>query len=169
MTAFSPALARFGNVTVRLSVELGRTDLPLRDVLSLTHGSVVPLNRMTDELLDITANGKVIARGEVVAQDGRFALRIVSLVDDDDVPPPSAPAPPPMQRAAPAPASMSEPVSAAASSPTVDQDTPAPTPEPEPEPEPVEAAASPAEESLEDILNDLPGGTSPEAGGEAEQ
>ncbi|WP_233998700.1 flagellar motor switch protein FliN [Erythrobacter sp. YT30] len=85
----SPALQRFGDVTVRLSVELGRTDMPLRDVLALGEGSVVPLNRLTDELLDVTANGKVIARGEVVAHDGRFALRIVSLAGDEEVSDPS--------------------------------------------------------------------------------
>jgi flagellar motor switch protein FliN/FliY len=83
MSALSPALQRFGDVSVRLSVELGRTDMPLRDVLTLGEGSVVPLNRLTDELLDITANGKVIARGEVIAEGGRFALRIVSLAGDE--------------------------------------------------------------------------------------
>jgi flagellar motor switch protein FliN/FliY len=83
MTALNSALHRFGEVTVRLSVELGRTDMPLKEVLALGEGSVVPLNRLTDELLDVTANGRVIARGEVVAQDGRFALRIVSLVGDN--------------------------------------------------------------------------------------
>lgn len=76
-------IARFGEVSVRLAVELGRADLPLRDVLALAEGSVVPLNRLTDELLDVTANGRAIAKAEVVAQDGRFALRIVSLAGDD--------------------------------------------------------------------------------------
>ncbi|QFT76713.1 FliM/FliN family flagellar motor switch protein [Erythrobacter sp. THAF29] len=84
MTAHPSALHRFGDVSVRLSVELGRADLPLKEVLALGEGSVVPLNRLTDELLDVTANGKVIARGEVVAQDGRFALRIVSLEGGDE-------------------------------------------------------------------------------------
>lgn len=92
MNAYNPALARFGGVSVRLSVELGRTEMPLRDVLSLGEGSVVPLERMTDELLDVTANGRVIARGEVIAEDGRFALRIVSLAGDDGEDLPPAPA-----------------------------------------------------------------------------
>ena len=90
MTAFQPAqLHRFGAVAVRLSVELGRTEMPLRDVLALGEGSTVALNRLTDELLDVTANGRVIARGEVVAEKGRFALRIVHLVGEDgqDLPP----------------------------------------------------------------------------------
>lgn len=89
MTAFNPALHRFGDVTVRLSVELGRTELSLRDVLALDEGSVVPLNRLTDELLDVTANGRVIAQGEVVAEDGKFALRIVNLAGDEAAPPPA--------------------------------------------------------------------------------
>lgn len=90
MTAYQPAaFARFGDVAVRLSVELGRTEMPLRDVLMLGEGSTVTLDRLTDELLDVTANGRVIARGEVVAEKGRFALRIVCLVGEDgkDVPP----------------------------------------------------------------------------------
>ncbi|KPP92586.1 flagellar motor switch protein FliN [Erythrobacter sp. HL-111] len=94
MTALNPALARFGDVSVRLSVELGRTEMSLRDVLALGEGSVVALDRLTDELLDVTANGRVIARGEVVAEDGRFALRIVSLAGEegDEAPPePDAP------------------------------------------------------------------------------
>jgi flagellar motor switch protein FliN/FliY len=74
---------RFGDVAVRLAVELGRTDMPLRDVLMLGEGSTVALDRLTDELLDVTANGRVIARGEVVADKGRFALRIVTLVGED--------------------------------------------------------------------------------------
>lgn len=89
----SPAFARFGDVAVRLSVELGRTDMPLREVLMLGEGSTVALDRLTDELLDVTANGRVIARGEVVADKGRFALRIVNLVGEDgqDVPTPADP------------------------------------------------------------------------------
>ena len=82
--AFSPGLARFGDFAVSLSVEPGRTQLPLREVLALGEGSVVDLSRLSDEPLDGAANGKVIARGEVVAENGRFALRIVSLVGDDD-------------------------------------------------------------------------------------
>lgn len=86
MTANNPALHRFGEVTVKLAVELGRTDMPLKDVLALDEGSVVPLNRQVDELLDVTANGRVVARGEVVAHEGRFAIRIVSLVGEGDAP-----------------------------------------------------------------------------------
>ena len=67
------------DVDVRLSVELGRTEMKLRDVLSLAEESVVMLDRLTDELLDVMVNGTPIARGEIVAENGRFGLRIVEL------------------------------------------------------------------------------------------
>lgn len=76
-------------VDVRLSVELGRTDMKLKDVLSLGEDSVVMLDRLTDELLDVMVNGKLIGRGEIVAQGNRFGLRIVELVGA--APAPSAP------------------------------------------------------------------------------
>ena len=66
-------------VDVRLSVELGRIDMKLKDVLSLGEESVVMLDRLTDELLDVMVNGKLIARGEIVAQGNRFGLRIVEM------------------------------------------------------------------------------------------
>lgn len=67
------------DVDVRLSVELGRIDMKLKDVLALGEESVVVLDRLTDELLDVMVNGKAIAKGEIVAQGNRFGLRIVEL------------------------------------------------------------------------------------------
>ena len=69
------------DVDVRLSVELGRTDMKLKDVLGLGEESVVMLDRLTDELLDVLVNGKIIAKGEIVAQGNRFGLRIVEMAD----------------------------------------------------------------------------------------
>ncbi|MGB7417917.1 MAG: flagellar motor switch protein FliN [Erythrobacter sp.] len=84
MTAPVSALERFADISVKLSVELGRTQMPLKSLLALGEGSIVALDRLTDELLDVTANGQVVARGEVIAQNGRFALRIVTMVGDDE-------------------------------------------------------------------------------------
>ena len=67
------------DVDVRLSVELGRVDMKLKDVLALGEESVVVLDRLTDELLDVMVNGKAIAKGEIVPQGNRFGLRIVEL------------------------------------------------------------------------------------------
>ena len=68
------------DIDVRLSVELGRTSMKLKDVMALTEESVVALDRLTDELLDVLVNGKPVAKGEIVAQGNRFALRIVEMV-----------------------------------------------------------------------------------------
>ena len=72
------------DVDVRLSVELGRTDMKLKDVLSLAEESVVTLDRLTDELLDVMVDGKPIAKGEIVAQGNRFALRIVEIAGNTE-------------------------------------------------------------------------------------
>ena len=68
------------DVDVRLSVELGRTDMKLKDILALGEDSVVMLDRLTDELLDVHVNGTLIARGEIIAQGNRFGLRIVEML-----------------------------------------------------------------------------------------
>lgn len=72
------------NVDVRLSVELGRAQLKLKDILALEPDSVVPLDRLTDELLDILVNGQPIGKAEIVAQGDRFAMRVVTLLADGD-------------------------------------------------------------------------------------
>jgi flagellar motor switch protein FliN/FliY len=79
------------DVDVRLTVELGRTQMKLKDVLGLTEESVVMLDKLTDELLDVMVNGKLIARGEVVSQGDRFGLRIVEIAGGE--PADAAPAP----------------------------------------------------------------------------
>ena len=79
MTIHTRGFDLLKEVDVRLSVELGRTDMKLKDVLALGEDSVVLLDRLTDELLDVHVNGKLIARGEIIAQGGRFGLRIVEM------------------------------------------------------------------------------------------
>lgn len=67
-------------VSVRLSVEVGSTSMPLSDLADLATGTVVTLDRLVNEPLDICANGARIARGEIVSVDGRYAIRITELV-----------------------------------------------------------------------------------------
>lgn len=83
MTFQTRGLDFLKDVDVQLSVELGRTDMKLKDVLSLGEESVVLLDRLTDELLDVMVNGRPIAKGEIVAQGNRFGLRIVELAGED--------------------------------------------------------------------------------------
>ncbi len=75
--------ALLADIPVRLSVEVGSTGLPLRDLMELAEGSVVELDRQSNELLDILANGTLIAKGEVVTVGTRFGIRIVEIVPGD--------------------------------------------------------------------------------------
>lgn len=66
-------------VKLKLSVEVGSATLTLSELLSLKQGAVVELDRECDALLDICANGTLIAKGEVVSVDGRYGIKIVEL------------------------------------------------------------------------------------------
>ena len=68
------------DIPVRLSVEVGSTALKLSELMDLAEGAVVELDRQSHELLDIMANGTLIARGEVVTVNGRFGIRVVEVV-----------------------------------------------------------------------------------------
>ena len=67
-------------IDVQAAVELGRTKLPIGDVLALGPGSVVHLDKMLGDAADLLVSSKVIARGEVVVVDDRFGLRITEIV-----------------------------------------------------------------------------------------
>lgn len=68
------------DVTLNLTVELGKTELPIKEVLELTRGSVIELERIAGEPVDLMANGKLIAKGEVVVIEDNFGLRITSII-----------------------------------------------------------------------------------------
>ena len=69
------------NIEVKLTVEVGSSQLKIRDLLRLNEGSVVELERLAGDPLDILANGVQIARGEVVMVGERFGIRFVEIVD----------------------------------------------------------------------------------------
>lgn len=69
------------DVDVRLSVEVGGTNLKLRELLALGESSVIELDRYANELLDVLVNGTLIGRGEVVTVGERFGIRITELAD----------------------------------------------------------------------------------------
>lgn len=79
-TLGDPDLGLVMDVPLHLSVELGSTRLPVRDVLALAKGSVVELDRMNGEPADIYVNDRLIARGEISHDDERVAVRITELV-----------------------------------------------------------------------------------------
>ena len=73
-------LERLYDVPVELAVEIGRTNMTIREALALGPGSIVTLNRLAGEPVDLLVNGKPIARGEVVVIDEEFGLRVTEVV-----------------------------------------------------------------------------------------
>jgi flagellar motor switch protein FliN/FliY len=73
-------LERLYEVPVELAVEIGRTHMTIRETLALGPGSIVTLNRLAGEPVDLLVNGKPIARGEVVVIDEEFGLRVTEVV-----------------------------------------------------------------------------------------
>ncbi len=69
------------DVNVTISVEIGRTKMTLRELLSLGEGSIIQLDKLAGEPMNVLVNGKVIARGEVVVIDESFGVRILEIVD----------------------------------------------------------------------------------------
>jgi flagellar motor switch protein FliN/FliY len=74
-------LARLHDVPVELAVEVGRTKMTIREALALGPGSIVTLNRLAGEPVDLLVNGKPIARGEVVVIDEEFGLRVTEVLE----------------------------------------------------------------------------------------
>ena len=71
------------NIDVMLSVEVGNTELKIRDLLRLNEGSVIELDRLAGDPLDIMVNGTMIAKGEVVMVGERFGVRFTEIVDPE--------------------------------------------------------------------------------------
>jgi flagellar motor switch protein FliN/FliY len=72
-------LGRLQNVPVELAVEIGRTRMTIGEALALGPGSVVTVGRLAGDPVDLLVNGRVIARGEVVAIDEELGLRITEI------------------------------------------------------------------------------------------
>ena len=72
------------NIEVKLTVEVGSSQLKIRDLLRLNEGSVVELERLAGDPLDILANGVQIAKGEVVMVGERFGIRFTEVADPEE-------------------------------------------------------------------------------------
>lgn len=76
-------LSDFGmilDIPVNLTVELGRTRISIRDLLQLAHGSVVELEGLAGEPMDVLVNGTLIAQGEVVVVNDKFGIRLTDII-----------------------------------------------------------------------------------------
>ena len=72
------------NIPVTLAIEVGRASLKIRDLMRLTQGSVVELDRLAGEPLDIVVNDTVVAQGEVVLVNDRYGVRLTKVVSAAD-------------------------------------------------------------------------------------
>ncbi|HEX3802933.1 MAG TPA: flagellar motor switch protein FliN [Solirubrobacteraceae bacterium] len=88
-------LRRLSDVPIDLTVEIGRTRLTVGETLELRQGSILTLNRMAGEPVDLLVNGTPIARGEVVVIDEQFGVRITDIVGQPGASATSSPAVPP--------------------------------------------------------------------------
>lgn len=71
-----------GDVELEVSIELGRTEMLVEDVLKLGSGSVVELDKLAGDPVDVFVNGRLIARGEVLVLNDNFCIRISEIVDN---------------------------------------------------------------------------------------
>lgn len=68
------------DIPVHISMEIGRTQISIRNLLKLNQGSVVELDRLAGEPMDVLVNGTLIARGEVVVVNDKFGLRLTDII-----------------------------------------------------------------------------------------
>ena len=79
-----PELDVILDIPVSISMEVGRTEIPIRNLLQLNQGSVVELDRLAGEPLDVLVNGTLIAHGEVVMVNDKFGIRLTDVVSQSE-------------------------------------------------------------------------------------
>jgi flagellar motor switch protein FliN/FliY len=72
------------DVPVTISMEIGRTQISIRNLLQLNQGSVVELDRLAGEPMDVLVNGTLIAKGEVVVVNEKFGIRLTDIISPAD-------------------------------------------------------------------------------------
>ena len=72
------------DLPLEVSVEIGRTKMQIKDLLKLTQGSIIELERIAGEPVDIYVNGKLMAKGEVVVVNDRFGVRVTEIISAQD-------------------------------------------------------------------------------------
>ncbi len=77
-------ISRLLDVSLNISVELGRKQMQIKEILELGPGKIVELEKLAGEPVDLLVNGKLLARGEVVVVDENFGVRITELIDPKD-------------------------------------------------------------------------------------
>ena len=80
----SPMLERLMDLELPLSVALGRAVLPIQDILKMTSGSLIELDRGVGDYVDLMVHGTLVARGEIVSVKGNYGVRIKEIISRQD-------------------------------------------------------------------------------------
>ena len=72
------------DIPMQVTVELGRTKLAIKELLQLSQGSIIELNKMAGDHLEVFVNNKLIARGEVVVVNDRFGIRVSEILSPQE-------------------------------------------------------------------------------------
>ena len=84
LTGGDPKLELLFDLQLPVSIELGRTNMLIKDILRLGRGSVIEFDKLVSEPVDVIINGKKVAEGEVVVIDKHFGIRVTTLVDPSE-------------------------------------------------------------------------------------
>lgn len=75
----------FRHIPVKVTLEVASVELPLGDLMQVAEGTVIELDKMAGEPLDVKVNGRLLARGEVVVVNGKYGLRLIDIVDQQAI------------------------------------------------------------------------------------
>ncbi len=78
-----PDLRHFGKIPVNVTLEVASTEIPLKDLMDVDTSSVIVLDKLAGEPLDVRVNGTLFAKAEVVVMNGNYGLRILELTNKD--------------------------------------------------------------------------------------
>ena len=78
------SIERIMDIPLVVSVELGRTSIPIGDLLRLSQGAIVELTKLAGEPLDVLVHGKLVARGEAVVVNDQFGVRLTDIVSQSE-------------------------------------------------------------------------------------
>ena len=84
MSASTPNLDLLLDIPLKVTVELGRTKKLIKEILELSQGSIIELDKLAGEPVDILVNNKMIAKGEVVVIDENFGVRVTDIISQRD-------------------------------------------------------------------------------------
>lgn len=74
-------LGILNDVSILLTIEIGRTQIKIRDLLNLTKDSIIDLNKLAGDPVDIYANGKLISKGNIITANGKYCVRLTAIPD----------------------------------------------------------------------------------------